>query len=179
MNAPPRVITNRLVMAQPGPQDAEAIFERYAADPDVTRYVGWARHRTVEDARAFLDFSTAQWERRGAGPYLIRARDTGQLLGGTGLDLHAAAEAMTGYVLAKDSWGKGYATESLRAMIEVASDIGLRRLYALCHPDHVPSQHVLEKGGFHRDPGWTTRIVFPNLAPGVLQDVLCYARVLE
>ena len=125
--------------------------------------------------RSFLAFSAEEWARAGAGPYLIRSRLDGQLLGGTGVHMDHAGVAMTGYVLAKDAWGMGYATEVLRAMIDVARGIGVGRLYALCHPDHRPSWHVLEKGGFTLDPAWTRQVEFPNLAPGVLQYVRCYA----
>jgi RimJ/RimL family protein N-acetyltransferase len=86
---------------------------------------------------------------------------------------------MTGYVLAKDVWGWGYATEALAAMVDVAAGIGVVRIYALCHPQHRASWHVLEKCGFERDLRWTRQMEFPNLARGVSQDVLCYARVLK
>jgi RimJ/RimL family protein N-acetyltransferase len=175
MTAPSRVETDRLVLVPPAAADAVAIFERYAADPDVTRYVGWPRHRSLADTESFLTFSAGQWAGAGAGPYLIRSRLDGQLLGGTGLQLDRPGVAMTGYVLAKDAWGLGYATEALRAMIEVARAIRVTRLYALCHHDHQPSWHVLEKCGFTLDPGRTHQIEFPNLAPGVSQDVRCYA----
>jgi RimJ/RimL family protein N-acetyltransferase len=85
---------------------------------------------------------------------------------------------MTGYVLAKDAWGKGYATEALTAVVEVASDIGVRRLYALCHPKHLASSRVLEKCGFERDARWNRPLEFPNIAAGIAQDVLCYRRGL-
>ena len=62
-------------------------------------------------------------------------------------------------------------------MIEVASSTGLARLSALCHPEHSASRRVLEKNGFVRRPADTTE--FPNLAPGVQQDALCYVRSLE
>ena len=175
MTAPLRVDTDRLVLAPPAAADAAAIFERYAADPDVTRYVGWPRHRSLADTESFLAFSAGQWAQAGAGPYLIRARGGGQLLGGTGLHLDNPGVAMTGYVLAKDAWGLGYATEALRAMIDVARVIRAARLYALCHPDHRPSWRVLEKCGFTPDPAWTRQVELPNLAPGVAQDVRCYA----
>lgn len=175
MTAPPRVETDRLVLAPPGAADAVAIFERYASDADVTRYVGWPRHRSLADTEAFLAFSAEEWARAGAGPYLIRSRLDGGLLGSTGVHMDHAGVAMTGYVLAKDAWGMGYATEALRAMIDVARGMGVGRLYALCHPDHRPSWHVLEKAGFTRDPAWTRQVEFPNLAPGVLQHVRCYA----
>jgi RimJ/RimL family protein N-acetyltransferase len=154
------------------------IFQRYASDAEVTRYLGWPTHRAVADTEAFLAFSALQWDLDGAGPYLIWARGDGQLLGSTGLGLEPGGQAITGYVLAKDAWGKGYATEALGAVVDVATDIGLGRLYALCHPQHRASWRVLEKCGFERDASWSGQVEFPNLATGIMQDVLCYRRGL-
>ena len=117
MTAPTRIDTDRLVLAPPEAADAAAIFERYASDADVTRYVGWPRHGSLADTESFLAFSAVEWARAGAGPYLIRSRLDGRLFGGTGLHVDVPGVAMTGYVLAKDAWGLGYATEALRAMI--------------------------------------------------------------
>jgi RimJ/RimL family protein N-acetyltransferase len=176
MKAPGQLETARLVLVRPQAADARSIFERYSSDPDVTRYLGWPRHLSTAETGAFLTFSAAQWEQWPAGPYLIRARETGQLLGGTGFGFEAPERAVTGYVLAKDAWGKGFATEALNAMVDVAPRIGVAQLHALCHPDHRASWRVLEKCGFTRDPRWSGRDEFPNLAPGVLQDVLRYVR---
>jgi ribosomal-protein-alanine N-acetyltransferase len=176
MKAPPLVETPRLVLSAPATADAEAIFRRYASDTDVTKYLGWPTHRTVADTEAFLAFSAVQWERDGAGPYLIRARADGQLLGSTGLGVEPGEQAITGYVLARDAWGKGYATEALMAVVEVAADIGVKRLYALCHAQHRASSRVLEKCGFERDERWNRQLEFPNLAAGIMQDVVCYHR---
>ena len=81
MTAPARVETPRLVMSVPLPNDTAAVFERYAGDPDVTRYLGWPTHQAVSDTEGFISFSTSQWEREGMGPYLIRSRADGLLLG--------------------------------------------------------------------------------------------------
>ena len=171
--------TPRLVLLEPQAADAASIFERYASDPEVTRFVGWPRHQSVADTQTFLQFSAAEWERWPAGPYLIRSRSDGRLLGGTGFGFEGPDQAVTGYVLAKDAWGKGYATEALGAITDVARRIGVARLYALCHPQHRASWRVLEKCGFVRDGRWTRQMEFPNLAPGVPQDVLCYEVVFE
>lgn len=180
--APARVETARLVLSAPEPGDAAEVFERYAADPDVTLYLGWPTHRTLADTEGFLGFAALQWERDGMGPYLIRLRANGRLIGSTGLGLETPPDgqsdrrAVTGYVLAKEAWKMGYATEALEAMVNVAGAVGVTTLIALCHPSHAASVRVLEKCGFERDRGWTTQMVFPNLAPGVLQDVWCFAR---
>jgi ribosomal-protein-alanine N-acetyltransferase len=178
MKAPDRIETDRLVLRRPHAADAAAIFARYASDPDVTRFLGWPRHQSVADTDAFLGFCNAEWTRWPAGPYVIESRTGNTLLGGTGLGFETPTRASTGYVLAKDAWGQGYATETLRAMIELASRLGVQRLYALCHPQHQHSWHVLEKCGFAREGTLRGFAEFPNLEPSILADVLCYATIL-
>ena len=178
MKAPRAIETDRLMLTAPEPVDAGAIFERYASDPEVTRYLGWPRHQSLADTQGFVAFSAAEWERWPAGPYLICARGDGRLLGSTGLTFERPGEAITGYVLATDAWGHGYATEALHAMIDLARSLALVRIYAFCHPKHRASLRVLEKGGFTRDKGWSEQAQVPNLAPGVLQAVVCYERRL-
>src|SRR5688572_19288290 len=77
VRAPDTIQTPRLVLRRPRPEDAEAIFARYASDREVTRYVGWPVHTSVEDTRTFLTFAAAEWEHWPAGPYLVHARAGG------------------------------------------------------------------------------------------------------
>src|SRR5689334_3813649 len=111
IRAPERLETARLELRRPVAADADAIFATYAADPEVTRYVGFPRHQRIEDTRAFLDFSDSQWQAWPAGPYLLRLRSTGALIGSSGLMFETPLRAATGYVLARQAWGFGYATE--------------------------------------------------------------------
>jgi len=155
--------------------DAVEVFERYASNAEVTKFLGWPRHQSVRDTEAFLNFSAKEWDQWPAGPYLIVSRTDGHLLGGTGFGFQTPYAAMTGYVLAKEAWGKGFATEALTAIVGVANRIRLSRLFALCHPEHRPSRRVLERCGFVRDEMSKPTVEFPNLSPGVRQEALCYA----
>jgi len=177
-SGPDAIETARLALRRPLAADVDAIFTRYTSDPDVTRFVGWPRHRTLDDTRGFLSFSDEQWATSPAGPYLIFARDDGRLIGSTGLIFETPYRAGTGYVLAKDEWGRGYAAEALEAMVGVARDAGVRRLYALCHSEHAASARVLEKCHFAREGVLRAYVEFPNLTPVQPQDVLCYAILL-
>ena len=178
MKAPDTIDTARLRLRRPRVDDAEGIFVRYASDPDVTTYVGWPRHRSVDDTRAFLSFADEEWRRWPASAYLVERREDGVLLGSTGLSFETSYRAMTGYVLARDAWGRGYASESLRAMVDLAPTCGVKRLYALCHTGHAPSSRVLEKCGFECEGIWRRHSEFPNLAPGQPADVFCYALIV-
>ena len=176
MKAPERIETIRLVLRRPTIEDAEAVFTRYAGDVEVTKYVGWSRHRSVEHSRMFLRFSEAEWSQWPAGPYLIESRTDHRLLGSTGLGFESPSVASTGYVLARDSWGYGYATEALITIVNIARELEILHLYALCHPDHPASIRVLEKCGFRFEQRLEQFAEFPNLNPGIPIDCLRYVR---
>lgn len=178
MRASECALTERLVLRRPLPEDAEAIFERYASDVEATRLLSFPRHETIAATRTFLEWSDAEWTRWPAGPYLVESRESGTLLGSTGLSFETPLRAATGYVLARDAWGRGYATEALRHVVTTARECGVRRLYALSHPENRSSLRVLEKAGFACEGTLRRYAVFPNLVPGEPLDVLSYSIVL-
>jgi ribosomal-protein-alanine N-acetyltransferase len=167
--------TERLRLRRPRAADVPAIFSRYASDPEVTRYLAWPTHRTLDDTAAFVAFSDAQWTTWPAGPYLVLGRDGVTLFGGAGLVFQRADSAVTGYVLACDVWGRGYATEALAATIACARRVGVQHLEAGVHVEHEASRRVLEKAGFVRQSvrsGGPSD--FPNLPPGASRAAYHY-----
>jgi ribosomal-protein-alanine N-acetyltransferase len=177
--APPAIETNRLLLRRPFATDARAVFSRYASDPAVTRFLGWRTHEQVSDTQLFLACCDAEWRQTGVGPYLIQSRENGALLGSTALRLTSPQQAATGYVLARDAWGQGYATEALHAMRDLALRLGVLRLTAVCHPQHRASWRVMQKCGFTREETLRNHAQFPNYTPGVASDVLCYSYTFD
>ena len=169
--------TDRLLLRRPRVSDEPAIFTRYASDPDVTRYLSFLTHRSLDDTHSFVQWSDALWTRWPlAGPLLVFARDGVTLMGGAGIVNQTDTVAQTGYVLARDAWGRGYATEALLASIEAARLAGVRRLEAGVHVEHQLSCRVLEKAGFVRErirPGRPGD--FPNLPLAAVRDSVFYA----
>jgi ribosomal-protein-alanine N-acetyltransferase len=177
--APEKFETERLLLRKPKRSDVKSIFNRYASDPEVTRYLGWPRHESVSQTRNFIEFSNSEWDRWPAGPYLAFLREDKSLLGATGFSFETPYRAQTGYVFAKDAWGKGYATEALEGIVEIAKLLNVRRLYATCHTEHRRSARVLEKCGFMLEGILRKYSEFPNLEPDEPVDVLCYAIILS
>src|SRR5271170_652288 len=168
------ILTPRLLLRPPTTRDAAMIFQRYAADAEVTRLLAWPRHERISDTDAFLNLSASEWARWPAGPLLIESRTDGGLLGSTGLGFETPHRAFTGYVLARDAQGFGYASEALRAMVTLAKGLAVTRLFALCHPSNSASIRVLERGGFLREGLLNEQLIFPNLCDSP-QNVASYA----
>lgn len=172
-----RLDTARLVLRRPLAADADGIFQAYASDADATRYLSWPRHHALDQTRAFIDFSDDEWDKWPVGPLLVEERATGRVIGGTGLAFETPWRASTGYVLAREAWGRGYASEALAAMVGLAGRTGVVRLYALCHVEHQASRRVLERGGFTCEGLLRRHMVFPNLGAAPC-DTWSYARIL-
>ena len=143
-----RVTTPRLHLRKPAREDAQAIFDNYASDRSVTRYLSWPRHENLSDTQGFLDFSTSEWDRWPLGPYVIEVRSSGVIIGSTGLSFETPYRASTGYVLSKEAWGQGYATEVCKHLLQVAFlEVELDEVVASVDDQNSASKNVLEKSG--------------------------------
>lgn len=169
--------TRHLELRRPTLEDAPLIFERYASAPQVTKFLAWPTHQLIEDTQNFIqEYSDVLWNKYQVGPYLIFSRETGILVGSTGLDFKGNKQdghATTGYVLAQDAWGNGYATEVLEEIIALARRLEVKQLVAECHEKHVVSSRILAKCSFERfDVDKKKVIVFPNIGTDEPQTVL-------
>lgn len=177
---PREIVTERLLLRAPREEDAVLVYERYASDADVTRYMGFPRHRSVEDARAFIATALEEWGKGNPMAYLAFSRADGLLLGSTGVLVETPTRGSTGYVLARDEWGRGLATEMARAMVDLAfRQMRMCRLAAICHVDHAASERVLAKAGFTREGVLRRHTGFPNLGTEEPQDVALWARTAK
>lgn len=68
------------------------------------------------------------------------------------VNLVANREGVVGYCCGQDSWGNGYATEAVPALLELGfGALGLHRIFAECDVCNVASVRVLEKVGMRRE----------------------------
>ena len=111
--------TKRLLLRRPLPEDAEAIFEAYAQDREVTRYLVWRPHASVETTREFTAHCLRLWESAKAFPYVITRKGDGELLGMIELRPNGH-RAEFGFVLARRFWGQGLMTEAVSALVAIA-----------------------------------------------------------
>jgi ribosomal-protein-alanine N-acetyltransferase len=93
----------------------------------------------------------AEWipTARAGRDFAIVLRETGDVVGGVSLFEHEQhRRAELGYWCAMEFWGRGYATEAVRAVVDYAFDtLGVNKVHAACHGDNPASRRVLEKAG--------------------------------
>lgn len=164
MHAPEILETARLRLRSPRQEDAAVIFDSYARDPIVTRYLVWLPHQSIETTEKFIALCIEQWANASAFPYIITQRSDEQLVGMIDLRPHEHGANM-GYVLAKEHWGRGIMTEAARSVVESAlAQRGLYRVQAFCDVDNIASARVLEKCGMRREGTLRRYIVHPAVS---------------
>ncbi|MEQ8815540.1 MAG: GNAT family N-acetyltransferase [Thalassobaculum sp.] len=156
--------------------DAEAVFERYAADPAVTRWLSFRTHHDVEDARGFCALMERQWEAGRVFAYALLEPGDPRPFGTVDARVDGFRVAF-GYAMARDRWSRGHATRALAALVEVAlAQPGVWRAWAVCDAENPASARVMEKAGMSYEGRLRRWHVAPNLSPEP-RDCLVYARV--
>ncbi|MDR7482064.1 MAG: GNAT family protein [Armatimonadota bacterium] len=145
----PVLETPRLLLRPLTLEDAADIYA-YASDPEVSRYVTWHAHRSIEDTRTFLHGALALYAAGQVAPWGMVHRADGKVIGTCGFVSwypdHGRAEI--GYSLARAYWRQGYTTEAVRRIMRFGFEVmALNRIEARCEIPNVASARLLEKVG--------------------------------
>lgn len=133
-----------------GRDDAAFVFQLFN-QPSWLRFIGDKGIRTVEDARNYIENGpVAMYRRLGFGLYLVALKESGEPIGISGLIKRESLEDVDlGFAFLPAFWGKGYAFESARAVIEYGRrTFALSRLLAVTSQDNEVSARLLAKLGF-------------------------------
>ncbi len=144
----PVLETKRLILRAPRLEDAKTVA-RLANDKRIAENTARIPHPyKLADAEDFIRAPAA----RGEAVFLITLRNDRTIIGACGIASKENEPAEIGYWLGVDSWGQGYATEALHAVIDYAfTDLDHEALQAGARVTNPTSRRVLEKCGFQ----WT------------------------
>ena len=146
--------TERLLLRRFTEDDVAGLVE-LDGDPEVMRYITGGRPTPREEIEtdvlpAFLGY----YERyAGFGFWAVVEKATGETLGWFHFRPESpdrADEVELGYRLRRSAWGKGYATEGSRALIDMGfAELGVERVYATTMVVNLASRRVMEKAGLN------------------------------
>jgi RimJ/RimL family protein N-acetyltransferase len=143
------IATPRLKLREMTPLDADGV-RHFVCDPRVTRFLLHTLRDTDEAAAYLQRVIRFQGERpRGTWELAAEEATSGNLIGACNLTLTGAREGDLGYMLRRNVWGRGYATEIARALLTAGfKDLRLERVISTVDVRNTASIRVLEKTGF-------------------------------
>lgn len=151
--AQPELLTPRLLLRPLTLEDAPAVAEM-AADRDIALNTLNIPHPYgLQDAQEWIVAHAAQFERRESATFGVVLREADGLIGSVGLILDPGNDlAELGYWIGRPYWGRGYATEAGRALVEWGfATLDLHRVHASHFPRNPASGRVLEKIGMRQE----------------------------
>ena len=168
--------TARLLLRAVTVGDVDAIFDGYAQDEEVARYLMWRPHRSRSETRAYVDRCIATPPEVEC-TYTLVGREDNIVRGAFALRQRASHRLDCGYVLARRWWRQGSMTEVLTEVTAWAlRQPSVFRIGAVCDVENIGSARVLEKAGFIREGLLRRWLLHPNISDEP-RDCYSYAHV--
>jgi RimJ/RimL family protein N-acetyltransferase len=144
----PTIQTERLTLRSFREDDVRALFE-LSQDPDVVRYVGDRRAPTLQETWRAVAGWLGHWTLRDYGQWAVEERASGSFIGRAGIINPVDWPGPeVGYLLGRQWWGRGYATEAARAAMGWGfREIGFEELISLIDPANTASIAVATRLG--------------------------------
>jgi RimJ/RimL family protein N-acetyltransferase len=145
-----RLETRRLWLRWPRLSDAPAI-ERYSSKWEVARYTAHMPHPYPKGSAERFIYAAREANSLGRDLTLALTpiASPRKVVGAISLERRGLDRLTLGYALAPEVWGRGYATEAVRAMVDAAFGLtSAAEIEAGVHVENPASRRVLEKAGF-------------------------------
>ena len=142
--------SERLILRRFTYQDAESMYRNWSCDPEVTRFLMWPPHASVEVTKKVL----AEWHNHYVNPeyyvWAIVLKSLGEPVGCISVNSidPATERVQIGYCLGKAWWHQGIMSEAFQAVIRfLFEEVGVNRIEARHDPENPHSGDVMRKCG--------------------------------
>ncbi len=144
----PILTTPRLILRPWSPSDADRLFT-ILQEAEMFKYFPQSKAPERPWVDKYIKGHLAHWQERGYGHWAVANRADGEVIGWNGLEyLPETGETEVAYLLSRQTWGRGFATEAAGAALAFGrGNCHLHPIIGLVHPDNIGSLRVLEKIG--------------------------------
>lgn len=142
--------TERLILRRFAVEDAQAMYENWASDQEVTRFLTWPPHKSAEISGKILEDWVAEYDKPDFYQWAIVPKNFGQPIGTISVvdKDDRAQKAHIGYCIGKNWWHQGIMSEALEAVMAFLFDeVGYQRLESRHDPRNPHSGAVMRKCG--------------------------------
>ncbi|RKE98976.1 GNAT family N-acetyltransferase [Ichthyenterobacterium magnum] len=148
--------TERLILREITNEDLDPMFE-LDSNPKVHEYLGKKPITTKAQAKTYINSIITQYKERGIGRFAVIEKSTGNFVGWSGLKFNTGDKETIGnkrdfydigYRLMPKYWGKGYASESAKVILDYGfKTLNLKTIVGAAETKNIASNKILEKIG--------------------------------
>ncbi|MBR1135189.1 GNAT family N-acetyltransferase [Bradyrhizobium sp.] len=154
---------DRLTLRPPTFDDVKPMFNRWATDPEVARYLIWAPHKSDVETHQFLSWAIDQWSTGPEYCWMICPHCSSDPVGTISLR-DEGYKASVGFALSRAFWNRGFVSEAAFALIALAFSSGrIHRVSGVCDVDNHASAAVMQKVGMTLEGRLRSWLVHPVL----------------
>ena len=139
--------TERLILRRFEENDAQAMFNNWASDPEVTKYLTWPTHQNIETTKFIINIWLNDYENN-PHRFGIVLKETNELIGSIDVVSIENNIPEIGYVLSRKYWSQGIMTEACKALINYLFEFGFNKIKIKAVVENIGSNKVIEKCGF-------------------------------
>lgn len=141
----PTLQSSRLIFRALTLDDAEDIFS-YAQNEEVSQYVFWDSHKTIDDSIQFIKETIQEYQKEKKLMWGVVLKNTNKLIGTCGfMSYYKTNKCLEiGYAFNQKYWHKGYAKESLSTIINYAfNHLDAIRIQGICVLENIGSKKTM------------------------------------
>lgn len=145
-----RLETERLVLRQFALEDADKMYQNWASDPEVTKYLTWPTHESVGVTKRVLSDWVSSYDNENQYQWCIAKKENNEPIGSISVvNMKEKAESFEiGYCISRAYWHQGITSEALRAVMDyLLNEVGARRIESRHDPRNPHSGAVMQKCG--------------------------------
>lgn len=145
-----RIETERLVLRPFTIDDAPKMYENWASDCEVTKYLMWPTHSGVDVTQKILQEWVESYTQENKYEWCLELKETGEPIGSMGVvRIVEKAELMEiGYCISRTYWHQGITSEALQAVMDFLFDeVGVNRIESRHNLKNLHSGNVMKKCG--------------------------------
>lgn len=146
-----RLETERLILRRFVSEDADAMYQNWAADQEVTKYLTWPAHSNPDVSRFVIKDWVKSYSDEKYYQWAIVLKENGDEPIGSISAVHMdedIAMVHIGYCIGKTWWHKGIMSEAMKAVMDFFfEEVGFNRIEARHDPRNLNSGKVMEKCG--------------------------------
>lgn len=168
--------TERLLLRRFVIDDAQKMYDNWASNPNVSKYVMWETHKDVNETKTLLEEWVKSYESNETYKWVAEIKDTKEIIGSIDVvskKLLKYGACEIGYCYGEPFWNKGYGTECLKAVIKyLFEECDAEVIYAKHLTQNPGSGKVMQKSGLKYEGTLRNRYVDPD---GIRNDLLSYS----